>query len=122
LLEFRIVHLIGCCSNPSNLIGNFTSQLPTIFCILKSRNLACKKNIRIYLFRVIFIWSNLYNIYTFETIEIFFYYNKIWRFPLVRVSYCTFNRLLLYCTIVNVKYSKSINHLMHNELLKFNIA
>ena len=30
-------------TNPSNRIGNLTSQLPTIFCILKSTNFACKK-------------------------------------------------------------------------------
>ena len=43
-------HLLNCpCvrTKPSNRIGNLTSQLPTIFCILKSRNLACNKPLNV---------------------------------------------------------------------------
>lgn len=40
-------YLLNCwwvSTRPSNLIGNFTSQLPTMFWILKSKNLAGKPN------------------------------------------------------------------------------
>lgn len=40
-------HLLNCwwvSTRPSNLMGNFTSQLPTIFWILKSKNFAGKPN------------------------------------------------------------------------------
>lgn len=43
--HLRFFYLLNCwcvSTNPSNLMGNFTSQLPTMFWILKSKNFAGK--------------------------------------------------------------------------------